>query len=147
MISHKSYHIFITPIESPWWELSNGILVDIWVQKLTPNQPISHRDPLIAISISFFCVPHKNLRVPSANPPPVLKPYNYFVHGLNSLFVWLQHRVWLADGIVSWQHNTMSDRRQEGWIGGGYFHLRQAPLGTAVAKNIVCMHHLDLVLQ
>jgi hypothetical protein len=41
---------------------SNCILVDIWVQKLTPNQPISRRDPAIASSISFFCVPHENLQ-------------------------------------------------------------------------------------
>ncbi len=47
-----------------------------------------------------------------------LKPYHWFVYGLNSLFVWFQHRVWLADGTVSWWHNTMSNRRKEGCIGG-----------------------------
>ncbi len=40
----------------------------------------------------------------------------------------------------------MSDRRQECWIGGGYFHLLQAPFGAAVAKkSIVRMHRLDVV--
>jgi hypothetical protein len=29
----------------------------------------------------------------------------------------------------------MSDRLQKGWIGGGYFHLLQAPFGAAVAKK------------
>ncbi len=29
----------------------------------------------------------------------------------------------------------MPDRLQNGWIGGGYFHLLQAPFGAAVAKK------------
>jgi hypothetical protein len=77
-----------------------------------------------------------------SQPRPVLKPYHQFVHGLNSLFAWFQRRVWSADGIV----DTMSDRLQKGWIGGGYFHLLQAPFGAALAKkSIICMHRLDLV--
>ena len=111
MISQKNYHIFITSIKSPWSELSNGILVDVWVQKLTPNQPISNCDPAIASSISFFCVPHKNLQhhqptLPGAETIPSM------CSCLNSLFVWFQCWVWLADGVVSWQHNTMFDQRQ-----------------------------------
>jgi hypothetical protein len=44
-------------------------LVDVWVQKLTPNQPISDRDPAIASIISFICVPHKNLQRHQPTPP------------------------------------------------------------------------------
>jgi hypothetical protein len=44
-------------------------LVDVWIQKLTPNQPISHHDPAIAISISFCCAPHKNLQRHNPTPP------------------------------------------------------------------------------
>jgi hypothetical protein len=29
----------------------------------------------------------------------------------------------------------MPNRLQNGWIGGGYFHLLQAPFGVAVAKK------------
>ena len=29
----------------------------------------------------------------------------------------------------------MPDRLQNGWIGGGYFHLLQAPFGATVAKK------------
>ncbi len=72
-----------------------------------------------------------------SQPRPALKPYHYFFHGLNSLFIWFQRRVWWADGIASWWHNTMFDWHQEGWIGEGYFHLLQAPFGAAVAKK----HH------
>jgi hypothetical protein len=69
MISHKIYHILITLIKSPLSELYNGILVDVWVQKLIPNQPISHHDPAIDSSISFFCVPNKNLQLHQPTPP------------------------------------------------------------------------------
>jgi hypothetical protein len=62
VISQWNHHLCITSIKSPQSELSNGISVDVWVQKLTPNQPISHRDPAIPGNISFFCVPHENLQ-------------------------------------------------------------------------------------
>ncbi len=35
-----------------------------------------------------------------SQPRPALKPYHQLVHGLNSLSVWFQLRVWLADGAV-----------------------------------------------
>jgi hypothetical protein len=90
--------------------------------------------PLLAASV-FSVSPTKNYSTISQSHP-VLKPYHQFAHGLNSLFVWFQHQVWLADGVVSWWHNTMSDWCQKGWIGGGYFHLLQAPFGTAMAKAL-----------
>ncbi len=134
MISYKNYYNFITLIKSLWSELSNGILVDIWVQNLTPNQPISHRNPAIASSISFICVPHKNLQHHQPTPPGA-ETIPSISSRFEPLYVWFQHQVWLADGIVSWQHNTMSNQRQKGWIGGGYFHFLQAPFGAAVAKK------------
>ncbi len=142
MISHKNYHIFITPIKNPWSEVSNGILGDVWVQKLTPNQPISDRDIAIAIAASVFSA--SLTKIYSAISPPclVLKPYYQFVHGLNSLFKWFQHWLWSADGNVSWRHNTMSNWRRDGWIGGGYFHLLRAPFDGAVAKKH-CPHALS----
>jgi hypothetical protein len=70
-----------------------------------------------------------------SQPHPALKRYHQLVHGLNSLLVWFQHLVWSADGAVCDDINTMSDRLQNGWIGGGYFYLLQAPFGAAVAKK------------
>ncbi len=144
MIRHRNYHICITPMESPWWELSNGILVDIWVWNLTSNQLVSHRDPAIASSISFCWVLHKNSQrhqqtLPGAETIPSISSWFEVSVGMVS-----------APGVVGWwhcvwRHNTMSDRHQEGWIDGGYFHLLQAPFGAAVAKNIVHMHRLDVV--
>jgi hypothetical protein len=136
MLFFKFHHIFIAQIKSPWSELSNGILVDIWVQKLTPNQPIAHRDPAIASSISFFCVPHENIQRHQATPPDtetiplICSWFDLSVHMVPAQGV-------VGWCIVSWQYNTLSDWRQEGWIGGGYFHLLQAPFGAAVAKK----HH------
>ncbi len=70
-----------------------------------------------------------------SQPRPVLKQYHQLDHGLNYLLVWFQHLVWLADGAVCDDINTMSDQLQNGWIGGGYFHLLQAPFGATVAKK------------
>ncbi len=39
--SHKNHYVYKTPIESTCCLLSNNTLVDVWVQKLTPSQPIS----------------------------------------------------------------------------------------------------------
>jgi hypothetical protein len=70
-----------------------------------------------------------------SQPRPALKQYHQLVHGLNSLLVWFQHLVWSADGAVCDDINTMSNRLQNGWIGGGYFYLLQAPFGATVAKK------------
>ncbi len=121
-------------MKSPWWELSNGILVDVWVWNLTSNQLVSHRDPAIASSISFCCVLHKN----SQRHQPTLPG----AETIPSISSWFELSVDMvsAPGVVGWwccvwRHNTMSDRRQEGWIDGGYFHLLQAPFGAAMAKK------------
>ncbi len=131
MISHRNHHIFIAPIKNLWSELSNGILVDVWVQKLTPNQPISICDPAIASSISFS-VSLTKFTAPSANPA---RRWN---HTINLFMVELSVCMVSAPGVVGWWHcvmNTVSDWRQKGWIGGDYFYLLQAPFGTAVAKK------------
>jgi hypothetical protein len=136
MLSFGNHNIFIAQIKRPWSELSHGILVVIWVQKLTPNHPISYRDPVIASSIIFFCVPHKNLQRHQPTPPGtetiplICSWFDLSVHMVTAQGV----AGWC---VVSWRHNTMSSWLQEGWIGGGCFHLLQAPFGATVAKK----HH------
>jgi hypothetical protein len=103
---------------------------EIWPQ--TSNSPLV---TLLSLAASVFALSSATIHSAISQPRPALKPYHQSVHGLNSLLVWFQRRVWSADGSVSWPHNTMSDRRQEGWIGGGHFHLLQAPFGAAVAKK------------
>ncbi len=105
---------------------------EIW-----PQNSCSPLVTLLSLAASVFVVSSATIHSAISQPRPALKPYHQLVHGLNSLLVWFQHRVWSADGFVSWPHNTMSNQRQEGWIGGGYFHLLQAPFGAAVAKK----HH------
>ncbi len=50
----------MTPIKSPWKELSNGILVDVGGQKLTPNHPFPLQNPGIAASDRFWPSPPRN---------------------------------------------------------------------------------------
>ncbi len=68
-------------------------------------------------------------------PCQVLKQYHQLVHGLNSLLVWFQRRVWSADGIVCDDITPCPIGSKMVGLGGGYFHLLQAPFGAAVAKN------------
>jgi hypothetical protein len=109
-----------------------------WLMFGSKNWPQTSQSPIVTLPLlagSVFSVSLTKNYNAISQPHPALKPYHHFVHGLNSLFVWFQCWVWSADGVVSWWHNTMSDWRQKGWIGGGYFHLLQAPFGTAVAKK------------
>ncbi len=127
-------HFYYTNMESPWSELSNGILVDIWIWNLTPNQTFSHRDPTIASSFSFCCVLRKKLQRHQPTPPGA--------ETIPSICSWFE----LSFGMVSvpgvvgwwccvWRRNPMSNRLKKGWIGGGYFHLLQAPFGATGAKK------------
>jgi hypothetical protein len=70
-----------------------------------------------------------------SQPHPALKQYHQLVHGLNSLLVWFQRRVWSADGAVCDDITPCPTGSKNGWIGGGCFHLLQAPFGAAVAKK------------
>ncbi len=47
------------PIESRWKELSNGILADVGVQKLTPNHPFPLQNPGITASNR----PHQEIHI------------------------------------------------------------------------------------
>ncbi len=109
-----------------------------WLTFGSKNWPQTSQSLIVTLSslaASVFSVSLMKIYSTISQPRRALKPYHQLVHGLNSLFVWFQRRVWSADGVVSWQHNTMSDWKQKGWIGGGYFHLLQAPFGAAVAKK------------
>jgi hypothetical protein len=64
MISHQNYHVFMTPIENSWKELSNGILVDVCVQKMTPNHPFPLQNSGIAASTRFWPSPPRNSYCP-----------------------------------------------------------------------------------
>ncbi len=61
MILHKNHHVFMTPIEISRKELSNGILVDVGAQKLTPNHPFSLQNLGIAASNRFWPSPPRIL--------------------------------------------------------------------------------------
>ncbi len=50
----------MTPIKNRWKELSNGILVDVGVQILTPNHPFPLQNPGIVASNRFWPSPPRN---------------------------------------------------------------------------------------
>jgi hypothetical protein len=55
---------------------------------------------LLLLAVSVFAVSSTKIHSAISQPHPALKPYLQLVHGLNSLLVWFQHRMWLADGAV-----------------------------------------------
>jgi hypothetical protein len=54
----------MTLIESCWKELSNSILVDVGVQKLTPDHPFPLQNPGSAASDRFWLSPPRNSYCP-----------------------------------------------------------------------------------
>jgi hypothetical protein len=133
-----------------WKAVDQSFPMVSWLMFGSKYWPQTSQSPIVTLQLlaaSVFSMSLTKIYIAISQPRPVLKLYHQFVCGLNSLLLWFQRQVWLADGVVSWWHNTMSNWRQKGWIGGDYFHLLQAPFGAAMAKNIVRMHRLDLVLR
>jgi hypothetical protein len=62
MILHKNHHVFMTLMESRWKELSNGILVDVGVQKLTPTIHFPSRTLALLLAIDFGH-PHQEVHI------------------------------------------------------------------------------------
>ncbi len=105
---------------------------------------VSHRDPVIASSISFCCVLHKNSqRHQPTLPGPETIPQ--LVHGLNSLLVWFQRRVWSADGAVCDNITPCLIGAKKVGLMGAIFTSSKHLLAPRWQKNIVYMHCLDVV--
>jgi hypothetical protein len=102
---------------------------------------------LLLLAASVFAVSSATIHSTISLTCPALKPYHQLVHGLNSLLVWFQHRVWSADGAVC-------DDITPCWIGSKKVGLRGAIFTSSRhlsvppgQKSIVCMHCLDVVLR
>jgi hypothetical protein len=100
---------------------------------------------LLLLAASVFAVSSTQNHSAISQPRQALKPYLQLVHGLNSLLVWFQRRVWSADGavcddITPWPIGT----KKVGLMGAiltSSKHLSVPPW----QKSIVCMHRLDVV--
>jgi hypothetical protein len=55
---------------------------------------------LLLLAASVFAVSSTKIHSTISQPCLALKPYLQLVHGLNSLLVWFQRRVWSVDGAV-----------------------------------------------
>ncbi len=81
IVSHWNHHVFMATIESCWRELSNGILVDVGVQNLTPNHPFPLQNTGIAASNSFWPSPPRNSYRPQLGSAcPITIP---LIHGMD----------------------------------------------------------------
>jgi hypothetical protein len=102
---------------------------------------------LLSLAASVFAVSSTKIHSAISQPRLALKPYCQLVHGLNSLLVWFQRRVGLADGAVCDNITPCPIGAKKVGLMGAIFtsskHLSVPPW----QKSIVRMHRLDVVLR
>ncbi len=113
---------------------------EIW-----PQTSYSALLTLLSLAASVFDMSSAEIHSAISQPRPALKQYHQLVHGLNSLLVWFQCRVWSADGAVCDDINTMPNRLQNGWIGGAIFTSFMHLLAPPWQKSIAHVQLLGLV--
>jgi hypothetical protein len=126
-----------------------------WPQ--TSQSPIETL-PLLAASV--FSVSLTKIYSAIIQPRLALKPYYQFVRGLNSLFVWFQRWVWLADGVVSWWTPCLIGAKKVGLVGAIFTssnhlsvlpwqkkHRPHAPSWSSVATGVARAPYWLLPLQ
>jgi hypothetical protein len=82
-----------------------------------------------------------------SQPRPALKQYHQLVHGFNSLLVWFQHPVWLADGAVCDDITLCPIGSKIVGLGGAIFTSSRHLLALPWQKSIARVHRLGLVLR
>ncbi len=102
---------------------------------------------LLSLAASVFAMSSATIHSAISQPRPVLKPYHQLVHGLNSLLVWFQRRVWLADGAVCDDITLCPIGSKMVGLGGAIFTSSRHLLAPPWQKSITRVHHLGLVLR
>jgi hypothetical protein len=102
---------------------------------------------LLSLAASVFAVSSTKVHTAISQPRPALKPYLQLVHGLNSLLVWFQHRVWSADGAVCDTITPCLIGAKKVGLMGDIFTSSMHLLAPPWQKNIVSMHCLDVALR
>ncbi len=101
---------------------------------------------LLSLAASVFAVSSTKIHSTISQPRLALKQYHQLVHGLNSLLVWFQCRVWSADGTVCDNITPCPIGSKKVGLGGAIFtssrHLSAPPW-----QKIVRVHRLGLVSQ
>jgi hypothetical protein len=82
-----------------------------------------------------------------SQPRLALEAYLQLVHGLNSLLVWFQRRVWSADGAVCDDITPCPIGAKKVGLMGAIFTFSKYLSAPPWQKSIVRMHRLDVVLR
>jgi hypothetical protein len=115
--------------------------------EIRPQTSYSPIVTLLLLAASVFAVSSIKIHSAISQPRPALKPYHQSVHGLNSLLVWFQHWVWLADGAVCDNITPCPISSKKVGLGGAIFTSSRHLLVPPWQRSIVCVHRLGLVLR
>ncbi len=137
--------VFVTPIESPWSEHFNDISWLTFGSEIWPQTSYSALLTLLLLAASVFDMSSATIHSAISQPCPALKQYHQLVHDLNSLLVWFQCRVWLADGAVCDHVTLCRISSKMVWLGGAIFTSSRYLLAPLWQKSITRGHRLGLV--
>jgi hypothetical protein len=97
---------------------------------------------LLLLAASVFAVSSTKIYSAISQPCPGLKPYFQLVHGLNSLLVWFQRWMWLADGAVCDDITPCPIGAKKVGLMGAIFASSKHLSALPWKKSIVCMHKI-----
>ncbi len=112
---------------------------EIW-----PQTSYSALLTLLSLAASVFDMSSATIHSTISQPRPALKQYHQLVHGLNSLLVWFQCRVWSADGAVCDDITPCPTGSKMVGLGGAIFTSSRHLLAPW-QKSIARVHRLGLV--
>ncbi len=114
---------------------------EIW-----PQTSYSALLTLLLLAASVFDMSSTTIHSAICQPCPALKQYHQLVHGLSSLLVWFQRRVWLADGAVCDDITPCLIGSKMVGLGGAILTSSRHLLVLPWQKSITHVHRLGLVL-
>ncbi len=113
--------------------------------EIRPQTSYSAPLTLLSLAASVFDMSSATIHSAISQPRPALKQYHQLVHGLNSLLVWFQRRVWSADGAVCDDITPCPIGSKMVGLGGAIFTSSKHLLAPPWQKSIARMHRLGLV--
>jgi hypothetical protein len=108
--------------------------------EIRPQTSYSPIMTLLLLAASVFAVSSTKIHSAISQPRLALKPYHQLVHGLISLLVWFQRRVWSADDAVCDDITPCLIGSKKVGLGGAIFTSSRDLLALPWQKSIVCVH-------